>query len=380
MPARCVSCIAIAVLALTAVAACGAPSTAIPSTTPRAVIPTPTPTNTATAIPAPASTVTTIPTALPTPTPGMSAEARAYLDQALDLMEQHSINRAQVDWTRLRRAAHSKAADALTPADTYLAIEDALRSLGDGHSFFLPPDQVVALQRGAMNAANSDPSGRLLDDEIAYLLLPAFGGSTEMAKEYAATIQRLIRELDAAQPCGWVVDLRQNRGGAMWPMLAGIGPLLGEGQVGAFVTPDGEQTTWFYTGGRAGYGSSVQTEVESALVYPPLDPLPPVAVLTGRMTASSGEAIVVAFRGRTNTRSFGLETAGLTTANEEFSLSDGAWMLLTVSRFADRTGKVYSGPIVPDEVVNPPETWPDPVMEAASGWLLSQPACTDSDR
>jgi len=105
-----------------------------------------------------------------------------------------------------------------------------------------------------------------------------------------------------------------------------------------------------------------------------------VAVLTGRMTFSSGEAIAVAFRGRPDTRSFGLETGGLTTSNDEFLLSDGAWLLLTVSRFADRTGKVYSGPIVPDEVVNPPETWPDPVLEAATAWLLSQPACTDPDR
>ena len=310
----------------------------------------------------------------------MSAEARAYLDHALDLMQQHSINRAQIDWTRLRRAAHDRAATALTAADTYLAIEGALGSLGDSHSFFMPPDAVAALQSGDLNLANPDPSGKLLDDGLAYLLLPGFVGSAELAQEYAAAVQRLIGELDAARPCGWVVDLRQNRGGAMWPMLAGIGPLLGEGQVGAFVTPDGEQTTWFYTGGRAGYGDSVQIALETALVCPPFDPLPPVAVMTGRMTVSSGEAIAIAFRGRPDTRSFGLETGGLTTANDEFPLSDGAWILLTVSRFADRTGKAYSGPIVPDEVVNPPETWPDPVLEAATTWLLSQPACAGSDR
>ena len=363
------------------VAGCGTPAAVVPSPTPAPVV-TATPANPATATPSPTPTATITPTTLPTPTPtpGMSAEARAYLDRALDLMEQHSINRAKVDWTRLRRAADALATSALTPADTYPAIEDALGSLGDDHSMFLPPDQVAALQSGALNATNPDPSGRLLDNGIAYLLLPAFAGSAELAEGYAATVQRLIGELDAGQPCGWVVDLRRNSGGAMWPMLAGIGPLLGEGQAGAFVAPGGQQAPWFYAGGRAGYGDSVQTELDSALVYPPLDPLPPVAVLTGRTTFSSGEAIVIAFRGRPDTRSFGLETGGLTTANEEFPLSDGAWMLLTVSRFADRTGKVYGGPVVPDEVVNPPETWPDPVVEAATAWLLSRPACSGLDR
>ena len=99
-----------------------------------------------------------------------------------------------------------------------------------------------------------------------------------------------------------------------------------------------------------------------------------MAVLTGRMTCSSGEAIATAFRGRPDTRSFGLETCGLPTANDEFPLSDGAWILLTVSRFADRTGVVYSGPIAPHEVVNPPET------SARSGpggshRLAAEPAC-----
>jgi len=379
IPARWVSCLAISVLIVMAAAGCGTPAAVIPSPTPMPIF-TPTPANTAAATPSPTPTATTVPTALPTatPTPGMSAEARAYLDQALDLMQQHSINRTKVDWTELRRAAHSQAANALTPPDTYPAIEGALGSLGDRHSAFLPPDQVAALQSGALNAANPDPSGKLLDNGLAFLLLPAFGGPAELAEEYAATVQRLIGELDAAQPCGWVVDLRRNSGGAMWPMLAGIGPLLGEAQAGAFVTPDGQRAPWFYIDGRAGYGDSVQTEIASALVYPPLDPLPPVAVLTGRMTCSSGEAIAVAFRGRPDTRSFGLETAGLTTANDEFPLNNGAWLLLTVSRFADRTGKVYGGPIVPDEVVNPPETWPDPVLEAAAAWLLSQPACAGS--
>lgn len=335
--------------------ACGSP-TAVPSTPPQ-------------------------PTALPTSTPTMSAEARAYLDQALDLMQQHALNREQLDWTRVRQAAHDRAVKALTPADTYPAIKGALSCLRDGyHSWLLTPEQVAAMESGALDGGNVDPSGELLDSGLAYLLLPGVGGSDKLCQGYATAVQAFIGGLAAAQPCGWVVDLRQNNGGNMWPMLAGVGPLLGEGQNGAFVYPDGRHDPWSYAEGQASCGDAVVTAIDSTLVHPPLEPQPPVAVLLGRSTASSGEAIVVAFRGRPATRSFGTQTAGLSTANQGFPLADGAVLNLTIARYADRTGMVYDGPIAPDEVVDAAQSPPDQVLEAAVAWLLSQPACTGSSR
>lgn len=64
---------------------------------------------------------------------------------------------------------------------------------------------------------------------------------------------------------------------------------------------------------------------------------------------------------------------GLSTANKGFELSDGAWIFLTVSVFADRTGEQYGGVIPPDEVVGDEEL----TLRTAVDWLLEQPACTD---
>jgi carboxyl-terminal processing protease len=326
-------------------------------------------------------TATSQPAALPTSTPTMSAEARAYLDQALDLVQQHALNRDQLDWPRVRQAAYDRAAKALTPADTYPAIKGALSCLRDGyHSRLFTPDEVAAMESGALDGANVDPSGELLDSGLAYLLLPGVGGSAELCQGYATAVQRLLGGLDAAEPCGWIVDLRQNNGGNMWPMLAGVGPLLGEGQAGSFVYPDGRHDPWSYAEGQASCGDAVVIAIDSSLALAPLEPLPPVAVLTDRVTASSGEAIVVAFRGRPDTRSFGTETAGWSTANQGFPLADGAVLNLTIARYADRTGTVYDGPITPDEVVNASEGPSVQVLEAAVTWLLSQPTCAGSGR
>jgi C-terminal processing protease CtpA/Prc len=100
---------------------------------------------------------------------------------------------------------------------------------------------------------------------------------------------------------------------------------------------------------------------------------PNVAVLIDRSTGSSGDAIAVAFRGRPNTRFFGEHTQRDSTANQTFTLSDGASLWLTVSVQADRTGRQYLDGLAPDEVfpatthVTQPAN--DPVLQAALDWL-----------
>ena len=45
-------------------------------------------------------------------------------------------------------------------------------------------------------------------------------------------------------------DLRGNGGGNMWPMLAGIAAVLGEGDLGSFQSPGAGASTWFLKDGK----------------------------------------------------------------------------------------------------------------------------------
>jgi C-terminal processing protease CtpA/Prc len=161
----------------------------------------------------------------------------------------------------------------------------------------------------------------------------------------------------------------------MWPMLAGIGPLLGEGQVGAFVHPDGQQQLWYYVNGQARLDEKLMFAASAESSHQLVQAMPPVAVLTGHSTASSGEAVVVAFRERPRTRSFGEETAGRSTSNQGFELSDGAIIALTVAVFADRAGQTYGSKIAPDQIIEQGPQSDDYAIKAAIEWLLKQPAC-----
>ena len=102
----------------------------------------------------------------------------------------------------------------------------------------------------------------------------------------------------------------------------------------------------------------------------------PVAVLVDSSTASSAEAITIAFHGRPDTRFFGTHTAGKSTAVQPFKLDDGAELYLTTAIDADRSGKSYPDGFTPDQIVSAsgssmPQENNDAVIQAAQTWLAA---------
>ncbi len=316
------------------------------------------------------------PTAPAARTPRETAPvAIEYLNSALDIMQENSLKRLEIDWPTFRARAFEFALGAQTSEETYGAIRFALSALGDHHSFFVPAGQTPAYGFPPPGT----PSGQDIGG-FGYIVLPGFqspGFNDALATGYAERVQELIRTLDGPSRCGWVVDLRPNWGGNMWPMVAGIGPVLGEGLVGGWINVEGERSRWFYRDGVAGIelpsGSTV-IMMEVGSPYQVVNREPPVAVLTAGDTASSGEAVTIAFRARPRTRSFGSATYGNSTGNAAFHLSDGARIFLTVSIMVDRDGTPYGGVIAPDEVVTGESSDPasDPVVSRAISWLAGR--------
>lgn len=215
-----------------------------------------------------------------------------------------------------------------------------------------------------------DIEGRSLEGgRLAHVTVPAHAGqSMDASRRYVANARRLLVGQADAQRCGWVVDLRPNGGGNMWPMLAALAPLLGSDTLGAFVS-HGSATRWTSAGAQDDGGAMREYAVGAPGATLDLRAFP-VAVLTGPRTASSGEAVTLAFRGRPFTRSFGAPTAGVSTANAPFPLPGGGLLNLTTARMADRTGRIFGDAIEPDEAV--PD---DAALDAATRWLLAQSRC-----
>lgn len=293
----------------------------------------------------------------------MAPKARAYLSSALDAMEKHALVTEDVDWPKLRQDAFAEARQARTPSDTYRAIRQGLRDLNDGHSTFYDPEAASE----SLNTPADDlilPEGHRLAGSIGQLIIPP-EPSDQVAGPYVRSARSTVAQLDGQGVCGWIIDVRSNNGGDMWGPLAAVGPVLGDGTVGSAVYADGKKTPWTLRNG------TPRQYLDSWGPAKPLArPAPPVAVLTSRRTASAAEALTIAFRGRPDTRTFGEATRGLPTANVPYELSDGALVVLTVAREADRTGRLYHGPLEPD--VKVPE---NQAPSAAADWLRKQRAC-----
>ena len=383
---------------------------------------------------------------------GPSADAKAYLDSALDLIEKNSIKR-DFDFKKMRQVAYEAAKGAKSTADTYPAIRKALASLDDKHSFFMEPTMaktnasgrvktaglmcldgvIVQVRPGGpadragvrprmtlfevnggkpapdqpmmrllaeaqfkgepftIRAGYSEkqakvfklepaeipfwhlPQGSVIDGRFGYVHVAGFSGTKEDCLTFATAIQSALAEADNKPLLGWIVDLRVNTGGNMYPMIAGLGPLLGERELGYFVTAD-SRDPWGYSKGGS-YAGKTRLAEGSKPVKLQQGNLP-VAVLMSSFTASSGEATLISFLGDPRVKTFGAPTYGVPTGNESYPMSDGAMLVLCTCLEADRTGKTYDSAIPPDVAVK--QDWTryrsagDPTIAAAKNWIRSK--------
>ena len=298
---------------------------------------------------------------------GEGAFARAHLEKILQTMERYSVNRNTIDWPSFRATVLAEAPNPLRVDDTFPAIHTALGLLGDNHSSYVaPPEYNLTIFNSKITCSGPIVSDRTVPDDIGYVRVRSTTQSGEEATRFASSIHQSIRNHDTAKDViGWIVDLRGNGGGNMWPMLAGVGPILGDGPVGHFVNAGGFWFMWEYRSGAAINGSTTVLSVPDP--YTLRRPNPNVAVIIDGRVASSGEATAIAFKARLNTRFFGTPTCGLSTANAAHRI-DNATLILTVGTMADRNRLVFGDSVLPDEFIANTTLQVDRAVE----WLREQ--------
>jgi carboxyl-terminal processing protease len=300
---------------------------------------------------------------------------RDYLERTISLIQRRALHSVEVDWAQVRHESLKMAHGAETTFDTYAAIKYVLKELKDGHSFLVPARGTQAkIGNPELSGVQRGKRGKIrkpaLLGKIGYIPLKSVSAARGKAalRRYAEEIRQRIEAFAVAGSDSWIFDLRANGGGTMWPMLAGVGPILGTGIVGYFESPR-LSVPWYYESGVAGIetarGRRKLCEVKDTI--PDFGAEQTVAILIDNTTASSAEAIAIAFKGRGNTAYFGQSTAGLSTCNDEVRLPDGAKIYLTVAIDADRNGNLYNAGLEPDFRTAPIDSANE--LEPAIAWL-----------
>lgn len=280
--------------------------------------------------------------------------AERYGKDALATIGKNGIYSGSDEWKSTYEECLKMIENAESYEDTYPAIKKALSVCGGKHSMLMTKSE---------SQSTSDSYDEVLptvslNGDIAVIKLPDFLGTAEAGRKYAKVTEDFIHE-NRDKINGVVLDLRGNTGGDMGPMATAVSSLL----------PDGELMYYHYRSYdvpvtlKDGVISNAGTGGKSLYSEEKLNV--PVAILTDGMTASSGEALTLCFRGLENVKTFGAPTAGYTSVNMLYSLYDGAQLYLTVAFDKARTGEIFK------ETSIEPDVATDSPLEAALEWLRS---------
>ena len=296
-------------------------------------------------------------------------DAKAELAASIAILKAHHMNSGKIDWPAVEAQAQTMLGDKTKVTNAYPAIRYVIAQLGEKHTFLVSADAAKAqmTDRAVGNARAPDvnaPEGYLLVGGIGLVTLKFHHGSLADDIAYAKAARDALATFYRAHICHYIVDLRGNGGGNMYPMLNGLQALLGREpylyslDTGAPEAPERLSNAPYMPIGDAAVAPSQRALQETA----------PVAILIDRNTGSSGEFTAMAFEGRPRARFFGEPTAGYFTANHHFDLPDGAFLAVSVGWSADRLHRSYHETIAPDEVTPRGQA----TLDAAIAWLKQQ--------
>lgn len=291
----------------------------------------------------------------------MVDSVKKYLDSSLRIIEKNALNSDKVNWQVLKNAVYKKTAGAKTYEEILSVYPYIFEQIDDHHGSlnfkqktygWLGKDQ-PKVNNSIKEAAKKYKNVRSesIGDAIGYILIP---GNSDFRNQHmdsiSRSIQQAIAKIHTKKIKGWIIDLRVNTGGNMYPMIAGLTAFLGEGKVGGFISSEGQPDgNWNIKDGIF-YVDSIQVSPARYEGYPIKKELP-IAVLISGYTASSGEMTAITTIGRKNSILIGEPSAGYTTSNLGFELNAYSGLNLAVDYAADRNGKVYPKKIVPDLLV-----------------------------
>ena len=270
-----------------------------------------------------------------------------YVRHCIRLLDRDGLYADSPEWKLKKEEVLSKAKTITTMEEAHSCVNEAGHVAGGKHTFlWAPVKDTASYQEHA-------PEVSLLDGDILHLVLPGHTGVKVSDSLYIHTVFDWLQEHLDAQ--GVIVDLRENTGGNMYPMITAVSPLLPDGDILKFKSR--KRTTPIpldYV--TRSYGLNA----ENIGKFPTSTP---IAVLTSSHTGSSGEATLLCFRGLDNVKTFGGPSAGYASGNVTHKLADGYQFAITRSCDVARTGEVFcDDPIDPDVPTDTP-------LEDAIRWI-----------
>ncbi|WP_126971335.1 S41 family peptidase [Gynurincola endophyticus] len=284
---------------------------------------------------------------------------KLFIDSSISLIRQHSLHTENLD--AIQRDLYKRAENLAYLDEVPPLYEEVFKQLNDYHGNLKYKGKTYgwSVETTAANdylkeklKLEKKVVSKIINDEFAYISIP---GNNDFAfrkvDSLANDIVEHINTVNSPAVKGWIIDLRLNTGGNMYPILLGLKEFIGDNIVfGGFKNAQGESTgSWEVKNGNLLIDGTA-LERKSQLVHS-IEKEIPVVILTSCYTASAGEMVTISFIGRDNTYIVGETTANYTTAVQGYRINQVAGINLSTDYVVDRKSNVYKGNIIPGVIV-----------------------------
>ncbi|WP_343557707.1 S41 family peptidase [Sphingobacterium sp.] len=282
----------------------------------------------------------------------VSRAANAFLDT----VQRHAYRISLIKWDSIRPLflEQTRTIADINGLEPYF--KKILRQLKDKHSklFFekvennKEAEQALFEKMAVMtdNEAGFPPkifSHYMTKDQYAYIRIP---GVFYEQRKFVDTVGAQLKVLDTKHPKAWIIDLTENDGGSIFPMIWQFVSLLDVDETYSLVDREGIEVRE-----RARLKNLSGEELKMAQLFG-LDPdkVPtisvrnkdiPIVLLVSELTSSAGEFFVAHFKGQKNVTVLGQTTSGQTSGNSQFPIGNNYMVNLTTDVLKDRSGKLY---------------------------------------
>lgn len=319
------------------------------------------------------------------------AQLPVHADSVYAFIKNNSIHKNEVNWQVTDSIFRSDLYNAKSTEDTLKSFVHVLEQLNDVHSqiYFNNTfygyyhndydnqefDRLVKLRNKADSTTNQLKTEFIMN-KYAYIRVPGYSVSSQSEIDsFGQILYDTVFYFARRNAQGFILDLRLNGGGSLYPMVSGLSLLLGDGTIG--YEKDHLDTTlrkWEIKNGNFYLGENQVTNLKTIAIKKFVNL--PVAVLIGPATRSSGSMTAITFKKRRFTKFFGEPTAkGYTTSNGYFQFAENLYMNFAIAFVADRKEIVYKENVSPDVTIANGDDFEtlknDLKVRASLNWLMN---------
>lgn len=294
---------------------------------------------------------------------------RSFVETSIKLIRSNAVDTSNVEL--IESKLYDKAKDLNFVSDLVPLYTEVFELLNDHHGGLKYKGKTYGWNKHAASAkaylksklkTEKTVVSQLIDKKTAYIRIPGnddFG--FKKVDSIANDITTHINKVNSAKIKGWIIDLRVNIGGNMYPILLGLKEFIGSDNIvfGGFRNSKGESSgKWEIKDGKM-LIDGIELDSKTQLKIPLKKDIP-IVILTSCYTASAGEMTAISLIGRKNTYIVGEPTADYTTAVQGFRINKDAGINLSTDYVVDRNLKIYTSNIQPDIEVLQGDNFEDP--------------------